>query len=152
MYLATTLLPAKCSSQREHCRDGRLHLLNIFVRFLVHFHNNNLHPSLSFHVEGLQTITQTDPLLKCCHLWGKRQQLSVVGRDSRGLGSSRADEWDAGGIQCLGCVRCHVSEPFFFFFFLPLTCQHHVLLVEKPAKGVSGQQILGCCLGFTAGK
>lgn len=38
------------------------------------------------------------------------------------------------------------------FFFLPLTCQHHVLLVEKPAKGVSGQQILGCCLGFTAGK
>lgn len=60
MYLTPTLLPAKCSSPRVHCRDGRLHLRNIFVCRLVHFHNNNLHPSISFHVEGLQTITQTD--------------------------------------------------------------------------------------------
>lgn len=87
MYLTTTLLPAKCSSPRVHCRDGRLHLLNIFVCCLVHFHNNNLHPSISFHVEGLQTIIQTDPLLRCSHLRGERWQLSaaVLGSEKRPL-------------------------------------------------------------------
>lgn len=93
MYLTTALLPAKCSSPRVHCRDGRLHLLNIFVCCLVHFHNNNLHPSISFHVEGLQTIIQTDPLLRCSHLRGERRQLSaaVLGSGKRPL------RGDAGG-------------------------------------------------------
>lgn len=95
MYLATTLLPAKCSSPRVHCRDGRLHLLNIFVCCLVHFHNNNLHPSISFHVEGLQTIIQTDPLLRCSHLRGERRQLSGGGKQPprwgrRGIASTVA--------------------------------------------------------------
>lgn len=126
MYLATTLLPAKCSSPRVHCRDGRLHLLNIFVCCLVHFHNNNLHPSISFHVEGLQTIIQTDPLRRCSHLRGERRQLSGSGKrppqwGRRGTVSAVASGRGAKGL--LGSPRLPCTPPYTTSLYLG---------VEKP--------------------
>jgi len=128
MYLATTLLPAKCSSPQVHCRDGRLHLLNIFVCCLVHFHNNNLHPSISFHVEGLQTITQTDPLLRCSHLQGERRKLSGSRQrpPRRGLLSTVPSGWGAEGL--LGSPRLQRTPPYATSVYLGM---------EKPGAGGS---------------